>query len=44
MQGAYLTDGRLLDFSQKLNMTFEDFQKTQSGHNSAAEIFKCGSF
>ena len=25
-------------------MTFQDFQNTQSGHNSAAEIFKCGLF
>ena len=33
---------RLLDFGPKLNMTFQDFRNTQSGHNSAAEIYKCG--
>ena len=36
------TFSRLLDFSQTLYMTFQVFQNTRSGHNSAAEIFKCG--
>ena len=35
---------RLLEFSQKSNMTFQDFQHTQSGHNSAAEIFNVAYF
>ena len=35
---------RLLSFSQKLNMTFEDFHKLQSGHNVTTELFKYGLF
>ena len=36
--------GRLLDFSQKLNMTFKDIHNIQSGHNVKAELFKYGLF
>ena len=31
---------RLLDFSQKLNMTFQDFDNMLSGHKVTAELFK----
>ena len=33
---------RLLDFSQKLNMTFIDFQNTQSDHSVTKGLFKYG--
>ena len=33
---------RLLELSQKLNMTFKDYQDTQFGHNTTAELYKCG--
>ena len=35
---------RLLDFSQKSNMTFEDFQNTQSDHSVTKELFQYGLF
>ena len=35
---------RLLDFSQKLYMTFQDFYNKQSGLNVTAELFKYGLF
>ena len=35
---------RLLDFSQKLNKTFQDFDNMLSGHNVTVEIFKYGLF
>ena len=35
---------RLLDFSQKLNRTFIDFQNTQSDHSVTKELFKYGLF
>ena len=35
---------RLLSFSQKLNMTFQDFHNIQSGHNVTVELFKYGLF
>ena len=36
---------RLIDFSQDLNITFQDFYNIQSGHNvTLAELFKYGLF
>ena len=35
---------RLLSFSQKLIVAFQDFHNIQSGHNVTAELFKYGLF
>ena len=35
---------RFLSFSQKLNMTFQDFDNLNSGHNVTTELFKYGLF
>ena len=35
---------RLLSFSQKLNMTFQDFHNLKSGYNVTTELFKYGLF
>ena len=36
------TFSRLLDFGQKLNVTFQDFHNMQSGHNVTAELLRYG--
>ena len=36
----YLSFCRLLNFSQKLNVTFQGFLNIQSGHTITAELFK----
>ena len=33
---------RLLSFSQKLNMTFQDFHNVPSDYNVTTELFRCG--
>ena len=35
---------RFVDFSQKLNMTFQDFHNMRSGHNVTVELFIYGLF